>query len=101
MIIAMAAPSGQFADRVKKPWIVLPYMIPSVPPTSDGVTYSPTVGMKTRKNVARTPGRLSGIGHAPQARPRPRSQVGGCLQLVAIDALHRRVDRQRHVWIYT
>ena len=36
-------------------------MIPSVPPTRNGVTYSPTVGMKTMKNAARTPGRLSGM----------------------------------------
>jgi hypothetical protein len=39
---------------------MLPYMIPSVPPTSAGVTYSPTVGMKTMKKVASAPGRLSG-----------------------------------------
>ena len=46
--------------RVKKSWIRLPYMAPVDPPTSSGVTYSPTVGMKTMKNVARAPGRLIG-----------------------------------------
>src|SRR4026207_242820 len=35
-------------------------MIPAFPPTSRGVTYSPTVGMKTIRNAAAIPGRLSG-----------------------------------------
>ena len=30
-------------------------MIPRLPPTSSGVTYSPTVGMNTMKKAARTP----------------------------------------------
>src|SRR5690349_9380398 len=42
MIIERADPSGQFAARVKKSWTRLPYIVPLVPPTSSGVTYSPT-----------------------------------------------------------
>jgi hypothetical protein len=45
---------------VKKSWTRLPYIDPALPPTSSGVTYSPTVGMKHMKNPAITPGRLSG-----------------------------------------
>ena len=73
--MAIAEPSGQFAERVKKPWMMLPYMIPSVPPTSDGVTYSPTEGMKTMKNAASAPGRLSGAVTRTKRRhgPAPRS----------------------------
>ena len=35
-------------------------MYPDVPPTSDGVTNSPTVGMNTKRKPAITPGMLSG-----------------------------------------
>src|SRR5204862_1543690 len=50
--------SGKPVENRSAIW--LPYMYPDVPPTSEGVTNSPTVGMKTKKNPAATPGRLSG-----------------------------------------
>src|SRR5207253_19918 len=40
--------------------IWLPYMYPLVPPTSEGVMNSPSVGMKTNRNAAKMPGRESG-----------------------------------------
>src|SRR5262249_26311686 len=47
----------------KRSWIWFPYMYPDeppAPPTSEGVTNSPSVGMNTNRKAAKTPGRLSG-----------------------------------------
>ena len=95
MIIAIAAPSGQFADRVKKPWIVLPYMIPSVPPDERRGHVLADGRDEDQEERRQDSGQAQRDGDAPEARPRSRSEVGGRLQLVAIDTLHRRVDRQR------
>src|SRR5205823_9731305 len=55
--------------------IWLPYMYPLAPPTSDGVTNSPSVGTKTKKKAAITPGMESGSVTLRNERSRlaPRS----------------------------
>ena len=60
-----------------------------------GVTYSPTVGMKTRKKAAMTPGRLSGSVTRRNCCSRARVQVGGGVEQRRIDPLEGGVDRQR------
>ena len=60
-------------------------MYPDVPPTSDGVTNSPTVGMKMKRNAATMPGALNGSVMRRKAchRVAPRS----------LAASRRRVSR--------
>src|SRR4029079_17612241 len=59
--IASTEPVSQSGKPVpNRSTIWFPYMSPFAPPTSDGVTNSPSVGMKTKRNAATTPGRESG-----------------------------------------
>src|SRR5205807_10198750 len=44
----------------KRSTIWFPYMYPEAPPTSDGVMNSPSVGMKTKRKAATSPGTDSG-----------------------------------------
>jgi hypothetical protein len=69
--------------------MIFPNMIPRLPPTSSGVTYSPTVGMNTMKKAARTPGKLSGkmIVQKRRQEVAPRSAAtstsSGCMRCKA------------------
>ena len=58
--MAITEPSAQSVVLTNESWMKLPNMLSSEPPTSDGATNSPVVGMSTNTNAAITPGRLSG-----------------------------------------
>ena len=75
--------------------MMFPYIVPLVPPTSSGVTYSPTVGMKTRKKAPMTPGMLSGRVTRRNCCSRAGVEVGGGVEDGRIDALQGGEHGQR------
>ncbi len=75
VVTESAAPSGQFDALPNCAWMALAIMTPSLPPTSRGVTKSPTVGIMTMSSADTTPGNVSGSVTRRKRRtgPSPRS----------------------------
>ena len=60
--------------------MAFPNIKPLLPPTRDGVTYSPIVGMKMKTNAATTPGKAEGEGDAAESLPPAGAEVAGGLE---------------------
>ena len=92
--IAITAPSAQSVVFTNESWMKLPNMLSSEPPTSEGATNSPVVGMRTKTNAAITPGQAQRQRH-PQERQEPvRAEVLGGLEDSLVEVLENDEDRQ-------
>ena len=81
--MAITGPSAQSVVLTNESWMKLPNMLSSEPPTSEGATNSPVVGMRTNTNAAMTPGKLSGsvTRKNTESRFAPRSWAASRIRL--------------------
>ena len=92
----IAEPSGQLLPLPNWSYTVLPNIWVFTPPSSSGVTKSPTAGMNTRSTPAMRPGRDGGQDHPPERRRLAVAEVVARLHERLVHALDRRVQRQDH-----
>ena len=75
---------------------VLPIISVSEPPSRSGMTNSPTAGMKTSRQPAKTPGSDSGNVICQKARHGRRAEILRRLDQRRIDFFEARIERQDH-----
>ena len=96
IVTATAQAIGQSLLLKNSSQSVRPIICVCGPPSSSGITYSPTQGMKTSIAPATMPARDSGtvtFQNAVQAR---RAEIGGGLEQAQVHLRQVRVERQDH-----